>query len=191
MPQISLLERAEMAFAQQCATVDSARGHCKSMGKVLDSYAAFHLRMFAPDTPCAERRVLVVRESFSDIVGVGHAHMGLQRFLAMGLSLGRAVVFSHCTHKGDPWQVSGRGLWKNAAAYQCDESHLIFGDHYVGHGGIDLRWSVERQELMRKCMHREVTLDLNSKQLPQFRHGSMSVVNNPHAAFGSVVLPIA
>ena len=30
--------------------------------------------------------MLVVRESFSDIVGVGHAHMGLQRFLALGLA---------------------------------------------------------------------------------------------------------
>ena len=45
-------------------------------------------------------------------VDVGNKRVGvtgLQRFLAMGLSLGRAVVFSHCTHKGDPWQVSGRG----------------------------------------------------------------------------------
>ena len=49
------------------------------MGDTLRSYAAFHQRTFDPATPCGERRVLVVRESFSDVVGVGHAHMGLQR----------------------------------------------------------------------------------------------------------------
>ena len=109
--------------------------------------------------------------------------MGLQRFLALGLALGRAIVFSHCTHPGDPWMVGNRQLFKSAYPYQCDEPHLIFGEHYVGHGGIDLRWSLERQKLMHNCGHAEVALDLNSKELPQFRHGSQNVLQNPHVGF--------
>ena len=103
-----LLSRADTAWKQYCGKSDGNRSHCLSMEATLDAYAAFHRRVFAKSTPCAERRVLVVRESFSDIVGVGHAHMGLQRFMALGLALGRAVVFSHCSHPGDQWLVNNR-----------------------------------------------------------------------------------
>ena len=83
---VPLLERANAAFTRDCAAGDGTRSYCLSMGATLDAYAAFHRKVFAPETPCVERRVLIVRESFSDVVGVGHAHMGLQRFLALGLA---------------------------------------------------------------------------------------------------------
>ena len=177
----ALLARANGRFESTCLNSTVDRSHCKSMGPTLRAYAAFHRRVFAADTPCAERRVLIVRESFSDIVGVGHAHMGLQRFLAVALALGRAVVFSHCSSREDPWQVTGRALWKNAAAYACDEPHLSIGEHYVGFDGIDLRWSPERQRLLRECGFHEMALDLNDKRLPQVRN----VASSPHIAFGA------
>ena len=175
----ALLARADARFEATCLnTTTTERTHCKAMRQTLTSYAAFHNRVFDEATPCAERRVLIVRESFSDIVGVGHAHMGLQRFLALGLALGRAVVFSACTSRDDPWLVKGRALWKNAAAYSCDEPHLSMGDHYVGFGGIDLRWSPERQKVLRSCGYSEMALDLNNRALPQ-----MAGEKNPHSAF--------
>ena len=175
----ALEERATAAFQRNCAAGDGERSHCLTMGSTLDAYAKFHHRMFAPETPCGERRVLIVRESFSDVVGVGHAHMGLQRFMALGLALGRAVVFSHCWSHDDPWQLGNKQLFKSAFPYRCDEPHLSVGDHYVGHGGIDLRWSPERQRLMKSCGHREKALDLNRKTLPQF-HGLPDRANVAH-----------
>ena len=86
----ALLARADARFEATCANATAGRDHCTSMGATLSAYAAFHRRVFDPATPCAERRVLVVRESFSDIVGVGHAHMGLQRFMA-------PVSYTHLT----------------------------------------------------------------------------------------------
>ena len=173
----SLLQRAEEAFATNCAVSSGGRTHCVSFGATLEAYAAFHRRVFAPETPCAERRVLVVRESFSDVVGVGHAHMGLHRFLALGLALGRAVVFSHCSSATDPWAIRGRGIFKGAHPYDCNEPHLVFGEHYRGPHGIDLRWSEERIALFRGCGHTELALDLHSKALPQVEH----VGQNPAA----------
>ena len=161
-----LLRRADEAFAASCAT-GTNRSTCRRMGATLDAYAAFHHRVFAADTPCSARRVLIVRESFSDVVGVGHAHMGLQRFMALGLALGRAVVFSHCSSPSDSWAVTGRSLFKAAHPYECAESHLVFGDHYRGPGGIDFRWNHERQELFRRCGLRETSLDLNAADLPR------------------------
>ena len=181
----ALLSRADANFEATClnasfAKQEGERSHCTTMGSTLRNYAAFHKRVFDPATPCEERRVLIIRESFSDIVGVGHAHMGLQRFLALGIALGRAVVFSHCTSPEDRWQVTGRALFKNAQPYECDDPHLSMGDHYVGFGGIDIRWSVERQRLLKSCGFQEVALDLNEKDLPQ----AHNVFNQPHMAFG-------
>ena len=175
----ALLARADARFEATCLNGNTtSRNHCMAMGRTLTSYAAFHTRVFDEATPCSERRVLIVRESFSDIVGVGHAHMGLQRFLALGLALGRAVVFSHCTSSDDPWLVRGRAIWKNAAPYTCEEPHLSVGEHYVGFGGIDLRWDPPKQKLLRACGYTEMPLDLNDKMLPQ-----MANQINPHGAF--------
>ena len=169
----AFLERADAVFATKCAQRgrDNSSDSCLNMGATLDAYAAFHRRMFAPETPCAERRVLIVRESFSDVVGVGHAHMGLQRFLALGLALGRAVVFSHCASDEDPWLVTGRRLFKLAHPYDCAEPHLSMGEHYTGPNGIDLRWNPPRQALFRQCGFSETPLDTNSKALPQWHDG--------------------
>ncbi len=165
-PANRLTARAEAAFESKCANKRHDRSHCKSMVDTLEGYAAFHRRVFSPETPCAGRRVLVVRESFSDIVGVGHARQNMQRFLAIGMLLGRAVVFSPCRSRADEWQVKGHALFKSAFPYDCDEPHLSFAEHYVGYGGIDLGWSPERQLLMARCNHSETSLNLHDHALP-------------------------
>lgn len=101
-----VLARAQRSFSQSCG-VAQPDGSCKSLLAVMHRFAAFQKRVFAPDTPCAERRVLVIRESFSDAVGVGHLHNGFVRFLALALAMGRALVFSACTSDADPWAVRG------------------------------------------------------------------------------------
>ena len=99
-----VLARAQRSFSQTCG-VAQPDGTCKALLAVVHRFAAFQKRVFAPDTPCIERRVLVIRESFSDAVGVGHLHNGFVRFLALALAMGRALVFSACTSDADPWVV--------------------------------------------------------------------------------------
>ena len=99
-----VLARAQRSFSQTCG-VAQPDGTCKALLPVVHRFAAFQKRVFAPDTPCFERRVLAVRESFSDAVGVGHLHNGFVRFLALALAMGRALVFSACTSDADPWAV--------------------------------------------------------------------------------------
>ena len=99
-----VLARAQRSFSQTCG-VAQPDGTCKALLPVVHRFAAFQKRVFAPDTPCIERRVLVIRESFSDAVGVGHLHNGFVRFLALALAMGRALVFSACTSDADPWAV--------------------------------------------------------------------------------------
>ena len=101
---IPVLARAQRSFSQTCG-VAQPDGTCKALLAVVHRFAAFQKRVFAPDTPCIERRVLVIRESFSDAVGVGHLHNGFVRFLALALAMGRALVFSACTSDTDPWAV--------------------------------------------------------------------------------------
>jgi hypothetical protein len=101
-----VLARAQRSFSQTCG-VAQPDGTCKALLAVVHRFAAFQKRVFAPDTPCSERRVLVIRESFSDAVGVGHLHNGFVRFLALALAMGRALVFSACTSDADPWAVRG------------------------------------------------------------------------------------
>ena len=101
-----VLARAQRSFSQTCG-VAQPDGTCKALLAVVHRFTAFQKRVFAPDTPCIERRVLVIRESFSDAVGVGHLHNGFVRFLALALAMGRALVFSACTSDADPWAVRG------------------------------------------------------------------------------------
>jgi len=138
------------------------------------AYATFHARVFAPATPCSERRVLVVRESFSDAVGVGHLHLGLMRFVALAMAMGRALVFSACSSASDKWAVRGKSLWKNAQPFDCAKTHLSVADYYEGFGGIDYRWSAARHQLMSACGTNETSLNLMSlatlRAAPE-RHG--------------------
>ena len=101
-----VLARAQRAFSQTCG-VAQADGSCKSLLEVVHRFAAFQRRVFASDTPCSERRVLVIRESYSDAVGVGHLHNGFVRLLTLALAMGRSLVFSACTSEADPWAVRG------------------------------------------------------------------------------------
>ena len=101
-----VLARAQRTFSQTCGVAQSD-GSCKALLEVVHRFAAFQRRVFASDTPCSERRVLVIRESFSDAVGVGHLHNGFVRFLTLALATGRALVFSACTSEADPWAVRG------------------------------------------------------------------------------------
>ena len=157
-----VLARAHRTFSQTCG-VAQPDGSCKALLEVVHSFAAFQQRVFASDTPCSERRVLVIRESFSDAVGVGHLHMGFVRFLTLALAMGRALVFSACTSEADPWAVRGKRLWKNAQPFDCGRSHLSVADYYEGLGGIDFRWSAERQRRFAACGVRETTLDLMAR----------------------------
>ena len=155
--------RSNAAFLEHC--VNPSQNHCNAMEPVLHSYADFHKRMFAPETRCEDRRILLVRESFKDVVGVGHMRMGLHRFMAAALSFGRAVVFSTCAAPDDPWRLKHRQLWKAAHPYNCGVPHLSPASFYEGYGGIDLRWTPARRRIMSQCNISEVTLDLNSKDL--------------------------
>ena len=87
-----------MPLAQALALALAALALALALALAQALALALTRRCLAADLGDGGLRVLVVRESFSDIVGVGHAHMGLQRFMALGLALGRAVVFSHCSH---------------------------------------------------------------------------------------------
>lgn len=118
-----VLARAQRSFSQTCG-VAQPDGTCKALLPVVHRFAAFQKRVFAPDTPCIERRVLVIRESFSDAVGVGHLHNGFVRFLALALAMGRALVFSACTSDADPWAVRS-----------CSPSEASFGSR------LRLPWS--------------------------------------------------
>eukprot|EP00966_Prymnesium_polylepis_P200428 4644519-Prymnesium_polylepis.1 len=148
------------AFASQCAEP------CPELQSAMDGYAAFHQRVFDPQAPCAARRVLVVRESFSDAVGIGQMHSGFQRWVALALVLGRALVFSPCESADDAWAVRGAGIFKNAQPYSCGEPHLDFAEYYGGHAGIDYRWTPARRELLRGCGIHETRLDFSSADLP-------------------------
>ena len=156
---------SDRAFLQKCATPNQE--HCTSMPHVLHAYAEFHKRMFAPETRCEDRRILVVRESFKDVVGVGHMRMGLHRFMAIALIFGRAVVFSTCASPDDQWKLRPRQLFKAAHPYNCSVPHLDPAAFYVGFGGIDMRWTPARRQLLQKCNISETTLDLNAKKLPK------------------------
>ena len=155
------LARASAAFGEQC----SGTARCPSLPTVLASYAQFHRRMFDPETPCSERRVLVIRESFSDIVGVGQLHLGFQRLTALALAAGRAIVFSTCETRSDMWRVRGDDLLNKAAPYNCSRPHLNIAEFYRGYDGIDLRWTPARKRLMRRCRISEVTVDFNDPRL--------------------------
>ena len=154
-----VLVRAQRTFNQTCG-VAQPDGSCTALLEVLHRFAAFQQRVFASDTPCSGRRVLVIRESFSDAVGVGHLHKGFVRFLTLALASGRALVFSACASEADPWAVQGRRLWKNAQPFDCRRSHLSVAEYYEGLGGIDFRWSAERRRLFAACGVRERALDL-------------------------------
>ncbi|KAL1525502.1 hypothetical protein AB1Y20_020358 [Prymnesium parvum] len=133
---------------------------------VMHAYARFHRRVFAADTPCASRRVLLVRESFSDAVGVGQMHFGFLRWLALSLVLGRALVFSPCEAEDDPWRVRGAALFKDAQPFRCDAPHLDFAQFYGGEGGIDYRWTRERRATLRRCAVNETSVDMLSPEYP-------------------------
>ena len=155
------LARAAAAFGEQC----SGTARCPSLPTVLASYARFHRHVFDPQTPCSERRVLVIRESFSDIVGVGQLHLGFQRLTALALAAGRAIVFSTCETRSDVWRVRGDDLLNRAAPYNCSQSHLNIADFYRGYNGIDLRWTPARKRLMRRCRVSELAVDFNDPRL--------------------------
>ncbi|KAL1499329.1 hypothetical protein AB1Y20_011537 [Prymnesium parvum] len=127
------------AFDRVCGSGRANHSHCTSLAPLLRAYASFHRRVFSPATPCAARRVLLVRESFRDVVGLGHARMGLHRMLPLAIALGRALVLSSCEAADDRWQVRGRRLFKRAAPYDCAQPHLRLARLYEGRGGVDLR----------------------------------------------------
>lgn len=160
--------KAEAAFAAACTQSE----RCASLPRVMKSYARFHRRQFAPETLCEERRVLLIRESFSDAVGIGHVQMSVQRFTALAISMGRALVFSACEAPDDVWAVRGRRLFKNAHPYDCTVSHLSFSEVYEGWDGVDLRWTEARRRMMRSCAAVELTLDLNDARLPALNWSS-------------------
>ena len=51
--------------------------------------------------------------------------------------------------------MRGERLWKNAQPFDCGRSHLSVADYYEGLGGIDFRWSAERQRHFAACGVRE------------------------------------
>ena len=167
--------RADEAFARLCGAA-GADGSCGTMPAVLDRYASFHRRAFAPEASCSERRVLIVRESFSDQVGIGHVHLSFQRFTALALAMGRALVFSACEAPDDRWRVRGRQIFKDAKPFDCATPHMSFAELYEGWAGIDLRWTPQRRELLRGCGFDETTLNLNSPELPVLNWTAMPCV---------------
>ena len=176
--------RAEEAFITRCGSNGTAASrprhpHCRAMLPVLRSYAAFHARAFAPETRCDERRVLVVRESYRDVVGMGHIRMGLHRFLAVAIALGRALVYSTCDAPDDRWAVSGHTLFKDSVPYSCATPHLNLADFYEGWGGIDLRWTPERRETLRRCNISELSVNTNARSYAQAQRFSAASLRRP------------
>jgi hypothetical protein len=153
------------AFTRRCSS-------CPQLQAVMDAYAAFHARVFDdPKLPCAERRVLLVRESFSDAVGIGQMHISFHRYVALAVMLGRALVFSACEAPDDLWALRLNYLFRNAQPFTCSESYLDFTRMYEGHGGISFEWSAERRARLRRCGITERAVDLNSPRWPP-RDGS-------------------
>ena len=167
----ALLDNANQLFIKQCA----GRPSCPGLAHVMSAYAAFHKRVFDPATPCSQRRVLVIRESWSDIVGIGQMHYGFQRLTALAVASGRAIVFSSCESSTDKWKRQGSDLLNKASPYRCDTPHLNIADFYRGFDGIDLRWTPARKRLMRQCGFQENVVDFNDRRYVAIGNTSRSM----------------
>ena len=71
--------------------------------------------------------------------------------------------------------MRGERLWKNAQPFDCGRSHLSVAEYYEGLGGIDFRWSAERQRRFAACGVRETTLDLMARSTLTLAQGQPAV----------------